>query len=132
MCLSPKSVLDLARAQNAAPATKSAPQVAKVLRLPRKIDLRTRLREHCSGQHSETVANPHAEQRYPLPFSVLTDFTPECVRILRFNFSYYGSLVPSFDYGSFLTKFPFIKYLHLLKVNNSHSKKKKVLSSMLE
>ena len=36
-----KSVLELACEQNAAPATKSAPQVAKVLRLP--LDLRFRL-----------------------------------------------------------------------------------------
>ena len=60
-------------------------------RLPRKIDLRTRLREHYNEQHSETVASlasPHAEQGYPSRAS----------HVQR-HFSYFGS---------FLTKLPLI------------------------
>ena len=48
--------------ENAAPATKSAtksaPQVAKVLRLPRGLHLRNSLRGRASGQLFKPVANP--------------------------------------------------------------------------
>ena len=54
-----KSVLDLAWEQDAAPATKSAPQVAKALRLKRDLHLRNIiLRGRAIGELSETVAHP--------------------------------------------------------------------------
>ena len=48
-----------------APATKSAPQVVKVLRLPRDLHLLSSLRGRAIGELSDPVARPCAKQGLP-------------------------------------------------------------------